>query len=236
MRVCRGIWLLLCTITSSIRSSHEGVRISNLRSFRYGGWSDGWCTQEMLCSTCRCAVRAWQHQYDSIEHAGDKQTWCLARRRANLYEQDEMRGAMIHILSEGQVGMPSVEDGGGGYNSSSFGNSGGFGGAGGVSGDGDDMGGLPLVRLESGGLGIAAGGPTGETWSEKDLRQRAHRARVAAGVACLWAGIGVGAMLCGETAEATRHYAENAREAIKGCYDVVSEEVGMEFECEGQRV
>lgn len=32
-------------------------------------------------------------------------------------------------------------------------------------------------------------------------------------------------MLCGQTAEATSHYAENAREAIKGCYDVVSEEV-----------
>jgi len=76
-------------------------------------------------------------------------------------------------------------------------------------------------------LGIATGVPAGEEGggSEKELRQRAQRARLSAGVACLWAGIGVGAMLCGQTAEATSHYAENAREAIKGCYDVVSEEV-----------
>lgn len=77
-------------------------------------------------------------------------------------------------------------------------------------------------------MGIATGVTAGEEGggSEKELRQRAQRARLSAGVACLWAGIGVGAMLCGKTAEATSHYAENAREAIKGCYDVVSEEVG----------
>lgn len=76
-------------------------------------------------------------------------------------------------------------------------------------------------------MGIATGASAGEEGAggEKELRQRAQRARLSAGVACLWAGIGVGAMLCGQTAEATSHYAENAREAIKGCYDVVSEEV-----------
>ncbi|CAM9623248.1 unnamed protein product, partial [Laminaria digitata] len=38
-------------------------------------------------------------------------------------------------------------------------------------------------------------------------------------------------MLCGQTAEDTMRYAENAREAIKGCYDVVSEEVLRAFLC-----
>lgn len=94
--------------------------------------------------------------------------------------------------------------------------------------EGDDGCDLPLIRLEGGRLGISGGPSTsagGERDIERELRHSAQRARLSAGVACLWAGIGVGAMLCGHTAEATKYYAENAREAIKGCLDVVSEEV-----------
>ena len=96
----------------------------------------------------------------------------------------------------------------------------------GGGGGGGRGGGIPLVRLEGGGLGIARDVTMGEAGSDRDAKRRAQRARLSAGVACLWAGIGVGAMLCGQTAEDTMRYAENAREAIKGCYDVVSEEVG----------
>lgn len=129
---------------------------------------------------------------------------------------------MIHILSEGQFGMPSV--GGRSFYSSG-------GGGGGESlesvGGADEDADLPLIRLEGGSLGIPGGGgmSMGDNETEQEMRHGAQRARLSAGVACLWAGIGVGAMLCGHTAEATKHYAENAREAIKGCCDVVSEEV-----------
>ncbi|CBN79174.1 hypothetical protein Esi_0010_0075 [Ectocarpus siliculosus] len=148
-----------------------------------------------------------------------------------IVQEDEIRGAMIHVLSDGQFGMPSV-DGESFYSPSTDSSS-----AGGTStrrgiGVGEEPS-LKLIRLEEGGLGIAAGTPAGAGGgeSEKDLKQRAQRARLSAGVACLWAGIGVGAMLCGQTAEATSGYAENAREAIKGCYDVVSEEVLRAFLC-----
>lgn len=130
---------------------------------------------------------------------------------------------MIHILSEGRFGMPDVE-GESFYSTSSTSASTSFGEKIDtvISGPTD----LPMIHLAGGGLAIPAGEPLeGARGSDDDLRQRAQRARLSAGVACLWAGIGVGAMLCGDTAEATLHYAENAREAIKGCYDVVSEEV-----------
>ncbi|CAN0305300.1 unnamed protein product [Ectocarpus sp. 12 AP-2014] len=148
-----------------------------------------------------------------------------------IVQEDEIRGAMIHVLSDGQFGMPSV-DGESFYSPSSDSSSAGGTSTGSGSGVGEEPS-LKLIRLEEGGLGIAAGIPAGADGggSEKDLKQRAQRARLSAGVACLWAGIGVGAMLCGQTAEATSGYAENAREAIKGCYDVVSEEVLRAFLC-----
>lgn len=129
---------------------------------------------------------------------------------------------MIHILSEGQFGMPDVEGESFYSTSSSSASSSGEKTETVISGPTD----LPMIHLAGGGLAIPAGEPLeGARGSDEELRQRAQRARLSAGVACLWAGIGVGAMLCGDTAEATLHYAENAREAIKGCYDVVSEEV-----------
>ncbi|CAM9589276.1 unnamed protein product, partial [Scytosiphon promiscuus] len=155
-----------------------------------------------------------------------------------IVQEDEIRGAMIYVLSEGQFGMPGMEEDA--FSSSpkgffSTGNEGKAASAAGRQGGGDSCNGssLKLIRLDEGGLGIAAEVPSGGEGGggEKELKQRAQRARLSAGVACLWAGIGVGAMLRGQTAEATAHYAENAREAIKGCYDVVSEEVLRAFLC-----
>lgn len=67
-------------------------------------------------------------------------------------KQDEIRGAMIHVLSEGQFGMPSV-DGESFYSSissASGASSGGdaSGGSGSGSADGDSGSGLKLIRLE----------------------------------------------------------------------------------------
>ena len=134
---------------------------------------------------------------------------------------------MIYVLSDGQFGMPGDDEkpffstSSSSPDGASKGGSSGFDAWRGGQGEG-----LPLVRLEGGGLGIAREVATGEAGSDREAKLRAQRARLSAGVACLWAGIGVGAMLCGQTAEDTMRYAENAREAIKGCYDVVSEEVG----------
>lgn len=81
----------------------------------------------------------------------------------------------------------------------------------------------------SNGNGTGVGGNDGVAASSgQEQKLEANRAKLAALVACLWAGVGVGAMLCGHTAEATRHYAEHARDAIKGCYECHYEEV-MEF-------
>ncbi|CAN0270763.1 unnamed protein product, partial [Pylaiella littoralis] len=165
-----------------------------------------------------------------------------------IVQEDEIRGAMIHVLSEGSIGMPNAQ----GWQSSSssfsspssspsfsssstpgfFSGEGGaaggsIGGGGGGSGGGSSV---QFVRLEEGRWGVSAGMAGGGD-SEEDLKRRGERARLSAGVACLWAGIGVGAMLRGQTAEATSHYAENAREAIKGCFDVVSEEILRAFLC-----
>ena len=137
---------------------------------------------------------------------------------------------MIHILTEGQFGMPNVEGKSfyipapvSSYPEKRAGGNGDH------SADDQHLTDLPMIRMAGGGLGIPIGDPMEGSGSAEDLRQRAQRARLSAGVACLWAGIGVGAMLSGHTAEATLHYAENAREAIKGCFDVVSEEVRESF-------
>lgn len=146
---------------------------------------------------------------------------------------------MIHILSGGQFGMPGDEGG------SSFDDA--------VDNDQNGEGGraneciaednVPLISLQGGRQGYGDrdtnsssnsssnfNGDDRSSGNERESRKRAQRSRLAAGISCLWSGIGVGAMLCGQTAEATTHYAEYAREAIKGCYDEVSEEVRV-FVC-----
>lgn len=133
---------------------------------------------------------------------------------------------MIHILNGGQFGMSGVS-GDDLYGGETFPLP--FGEETGMDESKtarDRSSGSSLVEGGVNGSGGARGaGENSSSASERELRQRAQRARLAAGVACLWAGIGVGAMLGGQTVEATKHYAEYAREAIKGCHDVVSEEV-----------
>ncbi|CAM9746747.1 unnamed protein product, partial [Choristocarpus tenellus] len=105
--------------------------------------------------------------------------------------EDELRGAMIHVLSGGLLGPQVFRESV--WSGSTVGD----------AGKGCDT-----------ALAVKGGGRKGEA-----------EARLDAAVGCMWASIGMGALVSGFPVDVARPYAMRAREAMKGCYDHTSEDV-----------
>ncbi|CAM9193947.1 unnamed protein product [Choristocarpus tenellus] len=78
-------------------------------------------------------------------------------------------------------------------------------------------------------FGDCRGRGSAQVVEETEWKKR--KTRLSAAIGCLWAGIGMGALLSGLSVEDTQLYAARAREAMTICFDHVSEDVLRGYMC-----